>query len=96
MPKVQQQSLGRIEKTSSFSATSSGSANSTTLGAQCYNVMVTATTSTYLAIGASTVTSATGTLLVANWPYVFTCTPSQVIAVNAVTGGGTVHICELS
>jgi hypothetical protein len=75
---------------------STTSAASTAFGAQTYQVLLVATAACNVRIGDGTPTAVTSdTLLPANVPMIFTCTPGQkVAAVTASTA--TLSVTELS
>ena len=92
-PKYSASRLGAAQNVS----TSTTSAASTTLGSQTYQVLLVATVATNIRIGDGTPTAlATDTLLPANFPMVFACTPGQKVAAILGTGTGTLSVTELS
>jgi hypothetical protein len=73
------------------------SAASTALGAQTYQVLLVATVACNFRIGDGTpVAVATDTLLPANFPMTFVCTPGQKVAGIVGTGSATLSVTELS
>ena len=75
-------------------ASSASTGASSTFGAQTYQVRVVATAAVNVKIGDGTPTAAaTDTLLTANIPEYFTCTPGQKLA---SIGTATVNITEIT
>ena len=76
-------------------ALTSSSAASTAFGSQTYQVMLVATAASNVRIGDGTPTATTSdTLLPANFPLVFTCTPGQKVA-GVTASSATLSVTEL-
>jgi hypothetical protein len=72
------------------------SAASTAFGSQTYKVLLVATAASNIRIDSGTPTAvATDTLLPANFPMVFICTPGQKVAGNTASTA-TLSVTELS
>jgi hypothetical protein len=73
------------------------SAASSAFGTQTYVLRLAATTACRVRIGDGTPTAvATDTLLPANFPEYFVCTPGQKVAVIQEAAGGKLSITEMS
>ena len=78
-------------------ATSTTSAASTAFGSQTYQVRLCSTVATSVRIGDGTPTAiTTDTLLPANVPTHFTCSPGQKVAAILTAGTGSLSITEMS
>jgi hypothetical protein len=78
-------------------STSTTSAASTALGSQTDQVLLVADVATRVRISDGTPTAvATDTLLPANTPMIFICTPGQKVAAILGTGTGNLSVTELS
>src|SRR5512146_939739 len=78
-------------------STSTTSAPSSAVGTQTYEVLLVADVATRVRIGDGTPTAVTtDTLLPANWPMIFVCTPGQKVAAILGTGTGNLSVTELS
>jgi len=92
-PKAQASRLGAAQNVS----TSTTSAASSALGSETYQVLLVADAATRVRIGDGTPTAvAADTLLPANVPMIFICTPGQKVAAILGTGTGNLSVTELS
>jgi hypothetical protein len=73
------------------------SAASTPFGSETFQILLTATAACNVRIGDGTPTAtASDTLLPANFPTYFTCSPGQAVAAVVASGTATLSVTELS
>jgi hypothetical protein len=92
-PKAHSSRLGTAQNVSTSTTTAASSA----LGTETYQVLLVADVATRIRIGDGTPSAVTtDTLLPANVPMFFICTPGQKVAAILGTGTGNLSITELS
>jgi hypothetical protein len=96
MSNANHMSLGRLNGSQNIS-TSNSVANSSAFQTQTRKILVVATVATFIAIGAAGAASvANGQIIPANFPFVFTVNPGEVLSAILSTGTGSVSLSELS
>jgi hypothetical protein len=77
-------------------AFSTTAGTSSPIGSETYRVRVLVTSAAYVAIGNGIAATTSDTMLAANFPETFVCTPGQTVSVLQVSASGIASITELS